>query len=786
MDKKQTEKPEHPFTLRQHAAFALASNQACGPDAKKENQTQDYKDAIGTQHFFNLVVKGNLDFDQHETWEMLIGIRNFSSHTRHNDLPPISAKSRDFYKSLEKRARWLFAVRNREGRDENEAVMNWLTQNEAPLFDLAPDQPVNRLPQPEIAFLVAPFLAKGEVAHLLGKIYFGKDASVEKNGEKADAPRTVAIKALLKLIAIPDSAIVRDRQDSDEPWLDPKYEQAFAIYENLRQNFPEGSDKIIPEKYLMQQLLLFIDHQEILPGYQFARIKTERAENAAQSGGDLLEQHITYNGDHKNPFYIRHNTITAKNGDGIMGTFSLESLCSIVAVFLKEGGKAKIADFVTEWLNKHKDYSHRIPRQPSSKSLKETVEARCAYLLGPQNRKSTTLHHQIRFICRRINHVWKLHHGVSLGKDEYKRLEEKVRYFSKEDLRQFLTDAIWQKSGVGLGRGNDKALGKCITKDRLEDVYSDLSKAWSHYLKGVQEGLHKRSEDELQNLADDLGCRKPILHNQERPKPTMPVGLPPKEFQQKFGINGNYRFYQGLFSLYTYPEPENSLSPNTNPATLPAGKTAGKIIAEDRNTRREWCRKKLLLTMASKSVEGLVTENYRSKLENFESLAEAEIKISTGNHSIIMKFGKAWRNHARHNKKMLTGLCEHYLNDSGDVSLMRADEKIEGHSIQSALVRCRQERFLFMQAVIECERCWVNKNEGAANTMTNDHGGHIPFAELCEKAAWDKDCKAYRNAAFHGKVMKFSNCPQPLKDAYDNLEKKQNEKRKKQLKNARK
>ena len=763
----------HPFTIKQHAAFALASNQA------KDN----FDIAVKSQHFFNLDTKGNLNFDKitEKAKKKLKGIRNYSSHRVHKDISSLDEDIVRYYQKLEKWARLSFLTRSQKSNDEIQRIRDWLVQNESPLFLNSPDVSVNMLPQPDIAFLLAPFLTKGEISYLLGKIYFGKDAFQSDNGERKDMPRTAAIKALLNLIATPDGVIMRNRQDNDEPWLDPKYEQAFAIYENLRQNYPKLNEKAdekgkIPDQYLFRQLVSFILHHEILPGFKFARMETVKTENIFPSGGGQTEQRMTFerysvddqDNRRENPLRIRYNTIIVENEDDIIGTLSLDLLMSVVAIYIqKKNADKKHADighFISGWLKKNQDYGHRSVKHSRSKSLTAVIEDRCDYLIEKQESSSVRLFDQIRFICHRINHAWKQHHDTAMHKEQYKNLEDKVRYFNKEELRVFLTDALWKKDGVGLGRGNEKPLGKCITRDRLEDVYSDLSKAWVSYLKGVKEGLKRRSEDEMKQIASHLKCRMPSENTLTTPP--MPVGLPPRLFKENFKIGKNYQFYQGLDSIREDNKPHNTGKPK-----------------EDIDVRHEWCRRKLLFAMVTAGIKGLGQEAIISKMVEFQPLSEAEITIPVGSSSIAMKFSKSWRRYANFTKNEFQELIDAYIEGAETIPLLRADGEEPNQSIESARIQFQGEKFLFIQAVLEFEQNWISKNRSKAESLIDSDYGFIKFIEIC-KAAEEIDINdalhEWRKDALHGKIKKFSACPEPVHSLFRTLAEREQERRQKQ------
>lgn len=632
----------------------------------------------------------------------------------------------------------------------------------------------DHLPQPEIAFLLALFLTVGELHLLLGKIYFGKDAyDKDDDGNRRDKPLTAAIKQLLIILSAPDSIIVRSQEEGGETWLAPKYEQAFAIYENLRENYPIDSEKQIPEQYMMHQLLLFIEHHNILEGCRFARTKTTLTEGDSLRGNDLLTQEITFENDKRYPYHIRLNTIRGrcrwkeKNDDLTTdcqpaieseGTFSLKLLMAIVAVYLKNNKAQDINKFVTNWFETNKDYGHRTLATKSQETLPKRIEERLKHLIREQEKPPRNLHAQIRFICHRINHIWRQQHGASLSKHEYKILEDKVRYFNKDELRDHL-ESIWQKTGIGLGRDNDKALGNAITKDRLQDVYSDLSDAWIDYLKDEQERLSDEiSDDALQQITTNIGFRK--SKSEDRNKPDFPVGLPPKKFKCHF------------IHDFVKPKREFGLYQSIN--------RYWKITLQDKPTtvqRAEWYKQTLLFAMIGHSTRNIIdVEKLRVYGTKLSPLSEQDIQINIGNKHVTMNFNHGCRKYAKLSTEMMDLLATNYIDSSIKfIPLLRANEVQKNQSIESAIQKSNQERLTLIEASLAFETDWREKNQQAYKDLSKGEGGEVNFSDLCKAAGLEnvEDNAEFRNKALHNDILYFSNCPQPLKSLYQEIMNKQ-------------
>ena len=113
MTKKNQTPKNHVFDLHQHAAFALASNQAF---------ETNFESIVKSQHFYNLVNKGGIYFHKNLVFNLLENIRNYSSHYHHIDLEPLSEELFEFFSFIEKRARQLFYVRHQNGKTENKPM----------------------------------------------------------------------------------------------------------------------------------------------------------------------------------------------------------------------------------------------------------------------------------------------------------------------------------------------------------------------------------------------------------------------------------------------------------------------------------------------------------------------------------------------------------------------------------------------------------------------------------------------------------------------------------------
>ena len=435
---------------------------------------------------------------------------------------------------------------------------------------------------------------------------------------------------------------------------------------------------------------------------------------------------------------------------------------AIVVVYLKNNNAQDIHEFVTNWFETNKDYGHRTLAKKSQETLPRRIEKRLKHLIGEQEKPPRNLHAQIRCICHRINHIWRQYHGKSLSKHEYKTLEDKVRYFNKDELRDHL-QSIWQKTGVGLGRGDFKSLGKTVSKETIQLVYKDLSKAWCDYLKGEQERLHNMNDNALQKLAIIIGCRPVSLNKQELPN--FPVGLPPKIFKCNF------------IRDFDKPKQEFGLYQSINPYW--------KVKLQDKPTaaqRVEWYKKTLLFAMIGHSARNIIdVDKLKVDGTKLSPLSEQDIQINIGNKHVTMNFNHSCRKYAKLSTEMMDLLATNYIDSSIKfIPLLRANEGQKNQSIESAIQKSNQERLTLIEASLAFETDWREKNQQAYKDLSKGEGGEVNFSDLCKAAGLEnaEDNAEFRNKALHNDILYFSNCPQPLKSLYQEIMNKQARKQK--------
>lgn len=768
------------FTLQQRAALAIAANMA----------DDQFETAERTQHYFTNLTR-YLNYDKPLSCKLkclIKNLRNYFSHFKHKDIDPLDQVLRNFYKELYQTVREQLlghnapsAIENRYKTDRKKAAIEYLSNNNLDLFSF--EGKVNHLPQYTIAFMLAPFINRSEANRLCQRIYFFENAFNEEGEKRVNTPKVAAIKELISKTAQPDSVTIRAHSGDNEQWLPPKAEWAISVLNHLKDNYPLDGKEELEDRYYFNQLIKFIMFNQVLP------CAFERIETVIQDKEDLdaknkrLEQKRIFSDDDNLPLNIKYNTIAIKWSDvDVTGTLSLKALEIIVVAYLKlkkNDHKLKkddhnpIATFIHDWLSENKNYLHRKPASEKQSKLDHIIKKRCKYLTDKYSEhKSDRLYDQITFICQRVAVAWQAVHDKPLSKHEYEKLRDIVQHFDKERLRSFLGGQVWQKSAIELGRGNEKQLRKAITKDNIGDVYNDMTKAYCDYLAGVSEGLHKRTHEEKCDLAKRLKCRwrskiQPAL-------PKFPVGIPPRLLRYKLIDEGKKKYvgldtlgqsikgYVGLPLNYHKPEKNENMSTQSYSKAL-----------------QIWFQKQLTLGMAWFEF-GKMLKNDNGRINDVKSLEDwPNLEITLKDAPIIIKVAKLKRNHTRLDKSSVSDLIKHYIDDGKEpIPMFRANEERKGRSIESAYDNCNSDRLILIEAALRYEKKWrQDKNNREKIEEETEENGFIQFKKILPEP--DNDVGKYRNAAFHNKVMKFTDCPAPLAEWISYIQNKQKEKAKK-------
>ena len=736
---------------RQRAAFAIAANMAKDQFAK----------AVATQHFYALLPKGESSYPP--TIKALVEkLRNFFSHAEHAGIDALSADEKIFFEGLYVRAKAQFLARRQQAVEPTAPEGNapklddqataYLSTENAPAITF--ESKVSELPQTALAFMLAPFLSRKKAQELCQRIHYG--------GEKRDSDKTAAIKALIRQVAHPDNISLRAHDDEEVQWLTSAQIWALSLWDRLEQHYQSGQD--LPERYYCRQLIDFIESQGILP-CQFEHITTTASE---ADGKTMLTQTRAFIDRGEPPLNIKFNTIASQWAGGMKGTFSIKALEIIALAYLiNPKAKQDIGDKVGTWLAQNQNYEHKKPAgRNRDEDLDDAIKNRCDYLIRQyEAQKPQRDYEQIRFICQRIAVVWEKSHGKKPNKAEYEDLREKIYAFNKDYLFAYLQSqgVRADSSGIELGRGNDKTLRKAITKETIQDAYNDMAKAYCDYLKGVKDGVHKRSDDEKSALAKRLGCRIKSVGNPQN-RPNFPVGIPPKLLRYMLLDDKSDEGHQ-------VAKIENLLKQigKRYPCAFAEPKLESK--SAQKKAWQIWHRKQISLAMAWHILSEIPgNEQKVQRAEGFLNLADIPISREIENRAITMKMGKSWRKHTHFPKGYLGAVIKHYAGDKKQVPMFRADETQGAVSIETASQECESERLFLIEAALHYETDWRRKNKASIANKTNAEG-YIEFREMCD----NPDANDYRRDAFHGRVLKFSDCPEPLKSLYDDLVKKKQE-----------
>jgi hypothetical protein len=775
------------FTLKQFVAFTLAANWAFD-----QHNNDQHNNLINTQHFYNLVkknmkFKGDEDiFRGEEEAEsdappksIIKSIRNYFSHFIHSPLRSLTTVEARDLNDMARRLLVELNERNIKANDKDDIqqhIETYLDESTS-LFTFEP-KPILDHAQPEMAFMLALFLSKGQMAFLCGKIFFGTDArSKQKDGTYKDTPKTCLQKKLLNMMAQPDNIIRRLQSDDTlDPWLESKHEQGFAIWQLLASSQKETAGGNEPDylkngNYMIRQLVRFIELHNVLPSYEFARIETVET---LSDDVKKLEQKIQFSSNPDLPLATRHNTIQSVNQQGIKGTFGVRTLIYIVVVFLEQKRAGELANFVTTWLKANAHYP-KTNLKGKDRPLSDQIAKRLDYLLKETNVKSKTnakksLHMQIRFICQRINHVWSLKYERHLSVHEYGELEKMVRYYRKAELRGWLADhGLLDIQNIQLGRGGIKTLKKAIKAESIQQLYVDMLSDYHCWLQEQKDKLPKLNDAAQQSMAKAINVRN---NRQSNNKPDFPIGLPEKVLRQKFFVVDGKSHARSLTTiLKSIPTPVTFNEPQG---------TKSKALKKSMQIRNY---QQLLLAMAWHAVKDLISDERIKQEKNSETLpdlAEIPISINCENVRISMKFKKSWRNMATLNKGYIGKLMKQYCAGEKTIPMFRADETKAGKSVETTMQTFHSERYRFMQALMQWEKEFYNANPALAESSDEIY---LKFECLAEKANLADGIVSMRGDAFHDGVpnARFADCPEPtIKTIYDQICEREKDKQKTQ------
>ncbi len=771
------------FTLQQYAAFSLSFNRA-----------KDQHEKLKKTHHFRKIYQqrnqkpypfGQISQGQNKRQPYLLDeLRNYFSHYD-SAWPEEKLKE----PALAEELKFLVyeAIAILEGRntklDDNEKKEKEIKETlnkmrEEPLKFFPLDSPENI--QPTLALIASLFLTRSQMSFLAGKFFRGK-------GLDRDSVEHLARFKALKTLSQNDRVLIESNSQAngqDESFLSSKKEAGYAIWGRLEAFglYDDAKDKKVIEEFpediwFIKQLILYLEHTQALPSVEFARTETEEQSNQ-------LAQKIVFNSQNrKNPLRIRHNTIEAKvklNGQLYRTNFGIHTLKYLVTAHLFD---MDINDLVKAWLSGHQTRKGR--KQKAFGAAPERIEKHITRLTDKYSnwkKREIKLYEQIRWICQFLNKAWNKKHNKYMDEREFKDFQQKTRHYRKDSLRTELEEKnLLDISGLGLGQKDDKTLGSIILKNRIQEVFKDMLTAHINWLTEQKQRLSKLSSEDLSSLAYRLNLRN--IEKKSSKDNLRPVAMSSefvkKEIEKKTG--NSKRFFNHIRELSR----ENPLLfchfglEKNDAENKKAGWGKGKA-------RERWARVGLLLKMIPKLMEqeDLKVLGKKPSKEDIEKRLNDKITIK-------FKLTQGWRNYAHFKNRQLIKLIEayHQKNFTGSLPLLDANSSKnqsseKAVSVQSLRQSSNKERFLLMQAMLQWEKDRIKK----LNMQRENEKNYIPFGKILQASDMpdNKKLTKMRNACMHEDIAeeRFSKPPEPLKNIYDTLERRAEEKKRNQKKEA--
>lgn len=763
------------FTIRQYAAFTLAANSAYSRlEEKKIDSVKHYVDLKRecfdeNQSDFENVIRKTLKL-----------IRNYFSHYVHDVHEFDELMNEEIWlKLVQIASRRIISKDNKKfGRDEDEGeikkiLSNALSRPET-LFDTNQRQPF-------LALILSPFLNRSELHLLIGKIRFPdpkKEDATKVNASKANAQKHV-----LRELAIPDSAI-HILHDSDKTFLTPKQEQGFAILNYLERevgeikkgetvaNFTDG-------EWFMRQLLIFLENENAVKGIVFAHsgIEEVKVSNRMTTRTFVGEIQVAPDEHKKLPYRIRHNTIEIrkKEDDKQIGVLGINVLKYLVLAVLNT---KKINCFLLDKAFPELVTASEPKKLPDEASLKEKIENRIKFLSERLEEHPKKLQPQIRFISDIVNKTCQKH-NKALNADEYKNLENLVRYFRKDRFNE----ECKRLNILDASPAQCKAerFSDFLNDDDLESVYGRIRSAHLDWLNEQFRTLGDKSIEDLEVLARELKVRGIPAHTRPEkfhpfPRPT---GLTVKEVREAFfneetpGDKKN----RGFFNLVKEASSGRVLEESAFGISSNKEKYKSLDIARYEKKRRleNLARASLLRNMAIHSLGESLTREKKIKISDKQKFNSDDIEISIRvgqNHTVVCKFKKGWRDYARYSTNTLSSILQAYAPDATKINLLMSGQSDESKSVQGIIKQIQMERFTAMRALLRWEKGVVDKY----NLTPDESKKYVKFAQVIQvinaENLRDEDrdpLKEYRDNVMHNNIGKepFSEVPKVLKDDWD-------------------
>ena len=796
------------FTLRQYAAFSLIFNwiwlDSEDSGAGRKNQ---YKQLTNTFHFKKLYQGGSKEPYNFEN--LLKSLRDYFSH--YNSSPePYQEELKKAGLPEELEFLVLEAIANLEQRntksdqDEDQAqkiqeALNKIKKNPRQFFPLDVSQNI----QPALTLIAAPFMTRSQMAFLTGKFFDGGGRK-----EKKDDPEHLAKIKILQVLAQNDRVLVGSGEE--DRFISKKKEAGLAIWGRLETAglYSEEKEAKAPagfpeDPWFMRQLVLYLEHTKALSSVEFARIKTKRNQTAGDKSelkglSGILEQETVFDsGDRSGPLRIRHNTIEAEvkiNGGHYRTNFGIQTLKYLVpAHLLKNRPKNELNDFVVSWQKENLVRKGRT--QKTFGAVKTRLEKHIQRLiddLSKQKKEEIKLYEQIRFICRFLNEAWHKKHERYMRAEEFKEIQQKVRHYRKDIFQKNLKEnGLWDISGLGLGQDDNRTVSAFFLEDRIQNVFWSMRKARLEWLEQQKEKLDSLSEEDLKNLAVHLRLRD---REQKEPQADLkPTALRSKEIKEKLeewrdSKKPAKRFFEHVREL----SGKNPISFQFFGLREEEYKEKN-VLKGERESRENWARTGLLALM----IPNLLGRTDSLDFSKKPSQQDVEENLGDG-VKIKFKVTQGWRHYADFNKRDMKKLIKIYGppdfkgvlplldKNSSNKQLQGKNQNKKSLSVRSLKQEADKERELLMRAILEWERRTIKEK----NIQRKKGNNYISFKEILDSSdvSEKEDLTKARNACMHNKIWDrpFSKAPEPLQTIYNDLLKKDQEKRKKQKKEARK
>ena len=798
------------FTLRQYAAFSLIFNWIL-PDSENSGagRKNQYKQLTKTFHFKKLYQGRSKEPYNFEN--LLKSLRDYFSH--YNSSPePYQEELKKAGLPEELEFLVLEAIANLEQRnnklDQNEdrarkiqEALNKIRKNPRQFF-----LDIFQNIQPALTLIAAPFMTGSQMAFLAGKFFDGGGRK-----EKKDDPEHLAKIKILQTLAQNDRVLAG--LDEKDRFISKKKEAGLAIWGRLeaaglyseKKEAKKEAAGFPEDPWFMKQLILYLEHTKALSSVEFARIKTKRNQTAGdkselKSPSGILEQETVFDsGNRSMPLRIRHNTIEAEvkiNSGHCRTNFGIQTLKYLVlAHLLKNRPENELNDFVVSW---HQENPARKGRaQKTFVAVKTRLEKHIQRLiddLSKQKKEEVKLYEQIRFICRFLNEAWRKKHERYMSAEEFKEIQQEVRHYRKNIFQENLKErGLWDISGLGLGPGlgrdDRRTVSDFFFKDRIQNVFWSMKEARSEWLKWQKEKLGSLSEENLKNLAVHLRLRD---REQKKPQADLkPTALRSKEIKEKLeewrdSQKPGKRFFEHVRELSGgNPIPFQFFG-------LKKGNYEGKTVFQgERESRENWARTGLLALM----IPNLLGR--ADSLDFSKKPSEQDVEENLGDGvKIKFKVTQGWRHYADFKKRDMKKLIEVYgppdfrgvlslLDENSPKKQSQGKNQNKSPSVLSLKKEANKERELLMRAILEWERKTIEEK----NIQRKEGKNYIPFKEILDSSDVVKkeDLKNARNACMHNNIwdQRFSEAPEPIQTIYNDLLKKDREKRKKQKKEAR-